>query len=300
MSDKKLVKIAPITAMLVATFLSIIKFILWIISWSVALLSSAMDSLLDMWVSIFNYFAIRFAQNPADEDHPYGHGKIEGIAATIEWTVIILSWLYIIYESVRKFFYPEHLHYLKWSLAVMLISIIATGILVVFLSYVYKKTWNLVVKGDSLHYKMDLITNIAVFVTLGIILFFPSLVWIDAVVWFFIWIYIIHEAFELVKEWLDLLLDKALDEHDEIEKILQQYVKDGKIKSYHCLKTRAGWHNYKFVEFHFVLDPDTTISKAHKIWDEIEEKIKKLDPDADWYIIWHSDPYDDSEINGCK
>lgn len=300
MSNTKLVNKAPVVATIVATFLAIIKFIFWVLSWSVALLSSAMDSLLDMGVSIFNYFAIKFAQTPADEDHPYWHGKIEGIAATIEWTVITLSGLYIVYESVRKFFHPEPIHHLDWSIAVMIISIIATWGLVWFLTYVYNKTGNLVVKWDSLHYKMDLITNIAVFITLAIILLYPNLVWIDALVWFVIGIYIIHESFELIKEWIDLLLDRALEEHDDVEKILEKYVKEWKIKSYHCLKTRAGGNKDKFVEFHFVLDPQTTILKAHEIWDEIEEKIKNLDSDANWYVIWHSDPYDDSDTNWCK
>ena len=300
MTNSNLVRKAPLVATSIAFILSIVKFVVWILSGSVALLSSAMDSLLDMGVSVFNYFAIKFAQTPADEDHPYGHGKIEGIAATIEWTVITLSWLYIVYESIRKFFHPEPLHHLDWSLAVMLLSIVLTGALVLFLSYVYKKTGNLVVKWDSLHYKMDLITNVTVFFTLSLILFFPSLLWIDALVWFIIWIYIIHESFDLIKEWINLLLDRALPEHDEVERILEKYLKEGKIKSYHCLKTRAGWNNDKFVEFHFVMDPETSILEAHKVWDAIEEEIKKLDPDANWYVIWHSDPYDDSDVNGCK
>jgi len=73
MDYKSLEKKAPIVAMSVAFFLSVIKFIVWLISGSVSLLSSAMDSLLDTWVSIFNFFAIKFSQNPADEDHNYGH-----------------------------------------------------------------------------------------------------------------------------------------------------------------------------------------------------------------------------------
>ena len=300
MDYKSLEKKAPIVAMSVAFFLSVIKFIVWLISGSVSLLSSAMDSLLDTWVSIFNFFAIKFSQNPADEDHNYGHWKIEGIAATIEWTVITLSWFYIIYESINKFIHPSELTHLTWSIVVMIISIIATWWLVYFLNYVYKKTENLIIKWDSIHYKMDLYINISVLAVLTIIFFFPHLTWIDWVVWLLIWIYIIHEAYELIKEWINLLLDRALEEHNEVKKIIDKYLSEWKINSYHCLKTRAGGSNDKFVEFHFVLDPETSILKAHQIWDEIEKEIKKIDKDASWHIIWHVDPYDDSDTNWCK
>ena len=300
MDYSKLEKQAPMVAMAVAFFLAIIKFIVWIFSWSVALLSSAMDSLLDTWVSIFNFFAIKFAQEPADDEHNYWHGKIEGIAATIEWTIITLSWLYIVYESIKKLISPSEIVHIDWTLLVMFISILATWWLVWFLNYVYKKTWNLVIKWDSLHYKMDLFTNLAVIATLTIIFFFPSFVWVDAVVWFAIWIYIIHEAYELIEEGINLLLDRALEEHEKVKEIIDRFLAEWKFDSYHCLRTRAGGSKDKFVEFHFVMDPETSILQAHQVWDEIEEEIKKLDPDAHWHVIWHVDPYDDSAINGCK
>ncbi len=298
--NKNLEKNAPIVAMSVAFFLAVMKFWVWILSWSVALLSSAMDSLLDTGVSIFNYFAIRFASEEADEEHNYGHWKIEGIAATIEGTIITLSWFYIIYEAVKKIMNPEKIEYIDWTLIVMFISIVLTWVLVYFLNYVYKKTNNLVIKWDSLHYKMDLFTNIAVIITLGLIYFIPSLAWVDWVVWFLIWLYIIHEAYDLIGDWINLLLDKSLDEHDEVKNIIDKYVINKRFDSYHCLKTRAGWSRDKFVEFHFVMNPKTTILKSHDLWDEVEDEIKKLDKNARWHIVWHVDPYDDSKTNWCN
>ena len=299
-NNVNLEKKAPIIAMGVAIFLAVIKFIVWIISWSVALLSSAMDSLLDSWVSIFNYFAIKFASEEADEKHNYWHWKIEWIAATIEGTIITLSGFYIVYEGINKILNPKDIVYLNWTLIVMFISIIATWFLVYFLTYVYKKTNNLVIKWDSIHYKMDLYTNLAVIITLWIIYFVPSLSWIDWIIGLLIWLYIIHEAWDLIKDWINLLLDKALEEHDKVKKIIDSYVWKKKFESYHCLKTRAWGSKDKFVEFHFVMPPDTTISEAHDLGNEIEEEIKKLDSNATWHIVWHVDPYDDSKINWCK
>jgi len=296
----KLEKTAPIIAMSVAFFLALIKFTVWLFSGSVALLSSAMDSLLDTWVSIFNYFAIKYAWEEPDDEHNYWHWKIEWIAATIEGTIITLSWFYIVYEWINKLIHPEEITHMNWTLLVMFISIIATWWLVYYLNYVYKKTNNLVIKWDSIHYKMDLYTNLAVLITLWIIYFIPSLSWIDWVVGLLIWLYIIHEAWDLIKDWINLLLDRALEEHDKVKKIIKSFLKKNKFESYHCLKTRAWWSKDKFVEFHFVMDPQTTILDAHNIWDEIEEEIKKLDKNANWYIVWHVDPYDDSKINWCK
>ena len=298
--NNNLEKKAPIVAMSVAFFLAVIKFIVWIMSGSVALLSSAMDSLLDTGVSIFNYFAIRFAWEEADEEHNYGHWKIEGIAATIEWTIITLSGFYIVYEGINKILNPEEISHMNLNLIVMLISIIATWGLVYYLNYVYKKTNNLVIKGDSIHYKMDLYTNLAVIITLWIIYFIPSLSWIDWIIGLLIWLYIIHEAWDLIKDWINLLLDKALEEHDKVKEIVDSYIWKKKFDSYHCLKTRSGWSRDKFVEFHFVMDPETTILDAHDLWDEIEEEIKKLDKKSAWHIVWHVDPYDDSVTNWCK
>jgi len=297
MNNKNLEKKAPIMATWVAMFLAITKFIVWILSGSVALLSSAMDSLLDSWVSIFNYFAIKFAQDPADREHNYGHWKIEAIAVTIEWIIITLSGFYIIYSSIQKLLNPKPIEYINWTLLVMIISIIATSGLIYFLNSVYKKTNNLVIKWDALHYKMDLYTNLAVILVLALLYFIPSLSWVDAIVGWLIWLYIIKEAYWLIKQWVNILLDTAIEEHSEIETIISNFVKNKSIDWFHDLKTRSSWSNDKFVEFHLVLPPETTIIESHTIWDKIEAEIEKINPKYNWNFIYHFDYYDDSKKN---
>jgi len=292
---EKLEQKAPIIAMSVAFFLAIIKFIVWIFSGSIAILSSAVDSLLDSLVSIFNYFAIRYSKEEADREHNYWHWKIEAIAASIEGTIITLSWIYIIYESIRKLITPEKISHIEWSIFVMWISIVATIWLVYFLNYIYKKTNNLIIKADSIHYKMDLYINISVIIVLIILNFIPSLSWIDWLVGLFIWIYIIYEAYSLIKEWVGLLLDKALDKHSEVKKIIEKHLKNKEFESYHGLKTRAWWSNDRFVEFHFVMPPETTIYESHKVWEKMEKEIQMLNTKSRWHIVWHVDYFDDSK-----
>jgi cation diffusion facilitator family transporter len=286
---------APVIAMSIALFLAIIKFVAWILSWSIALLSSAVDSLLDSWVSIFNYFAIKFSKEEADKEHNYWHGKIEAIAASIEWTIITLSWIYIIYESIQKLIHPEKISHITWSIIVMWISIIATLWLVYFLRYVYKKTNNLVIKADIIHYKMDLYINISVIIVLIILNFYPTISWIDWIVGLFIGLYIIYEAYSLIKEWVNLLLDKALKEHGEVEKIIKKYLENKEFESYHDLKTRSSGSTNKFVEFHFVMPPETTIFESHKIWEKMEKEIININTQSKWHIVWHVDYFDDSK-----
>ncbi len=295
MNNKELEKKAPIIATSVAFFLAIIKFIVWMFSGSVVLLSSAIDSLLDSWVSIFNYFAIKFSLEPADKEHNYGHWKMQAIAVTLEWIIICFSWLYIIYIWINKVINPEKIQYINWSLAVMLISIILTWWLVYFLNNVYKKTNNLVIKTDSLHYKTDLYTNIAIIIVLIFLYFFPQLSWIDWIVWLIIWVYIINEAYKLIKEWINILLDTAILEHKEIKIIISKYVKNKKIDWFHDLKTRSSWNSDQFVEFHLVLPPETTIFESHTIWDDIENEIRKINRKYNWNFIYHLDYYDDSK-----
>jgi divalent metal cation (Fe/Co/Zn/Cd) transporter len=96
-----------------------------------------------------------------------------------------------------------------------------------------------------------------------------------------------------------MLLDEAIEEYPQIKEILEKYKKEWIIQDYHCLKTRLVWNNEKYVEYHMVLSPSTTIQKAHDIWDEIEHEISLLDKNTKWYVIYHPDPHDDSYQNGC-
>ena len=290
----KLVKRAPVIATITSLFLAFLKFFTGLFSWSISLLSSAIDSILDSLVSLFNYFAIKFSLKPADKWHPYWHWKIEGIAVSLEGIIIMLSSFYIIYESINKIIYPEEVEYIGFIMSTMLISVVLTWILTIYLKSVYKKTTNLVISWDIVHYKMDLYINISILIVFLLLYLYPSLVFIDWILWLLIWIYIVYESYKLISRGINLLLDTKLKEHSEVKKILDNYLKNKEFESYHFLKTRSGWANSKFVEFHFVMDPKTTILEAHKLWDKIEEDIKKIDKSSFWHVLWHADPYDDS------
>jgi len=132
-------KKATVISTSVATLLVIMKMTVGIFSGSIAVLASAIDSLLDLTVSLFNYFALHNAEKDPDDNFNYGRSKIEPLAAVIEGTVISLSALFILYEALVKIAHPREMEHMDISIAVMVISIIITSFLVLFLNKVAKK-----------------------------------------------------------------------------------------------------------------------------------------------------------------
>jgi len=287
-------KKATVVSSSVAALLTVIKLVVGIASGSVAVLASAIDSVLDMFVSVFNYFAINNSEKPADETFNYGRGKIEALASVIEGTIITVSGLFLLYQAIKKAINGEVSQYLGTSLTVMIISLIITIALVMYLNKVAKDTGSMVIKADALHYKTDVYTNIAVLVSL-ILVNFTGIELIDVIVGGGISIFIIYSAYELIQEGILVLLDKSVDE-EIVENIIEIIKSEESVNTHHLLKTREAG-SQTFVEVHLVFDCIITLMDAHRVTDRIEDKIKMLNPNRDWVINVHMDPYDDFEIN---
>ncbi|MFK5976851.1 MAG: cation diffusion facilitator family transporter [Sulfurovum sp.] len=287
-------KKATIVSTLIATILVVVKVVIGVASGSVAVLASAIDSILDTLVSIFNFFAIKKSEENPNAEYHYGKGKIQAIAGVIEGTVITISGIYIIYESIKKFNSASTTTLLLPSIGVMIFSIIVTYLLVKYLLKVAKETNNIVIKADALHYQTDLWSNGAVLVAL-VLVYFTGIDEIDALFGLAIGLYIIYSAYEIIEEGVEILLDKSLD--GEIVASIGEIISNHKeITSYHWLKTRTDG-TINFVEFHIVLRPNMLLLEAHRIADEVEDKIYLLDKKRKWIITPHFDPYDDEEMN---
>ena len=287
-------KKATVVATTVAFVLTIIKLIVAVASGSVTVLASAIDSLLDMAMSIFNFFAIKKAEEHPSEEFQYGKGKIQAIAGVIEGSVITVSGLFVIYKAIEKFYHHEKTGMILPSIIVMAISIVVVYLLVKYLTNIADKTDNIVIKADAIHYKTDLYTNAVVLASLFLIAI-SGYEWIDALFGLGLGVYIIYSAFEIIKEGIEILLDRALD-GDIVAKIAEIISNHPDTTSYHWLKTRTDGST-NFVEFHLVLHPEMTLQEAHDISDEIEREIRELDPKKRWVITPHYDPYDDEHLN---
>ena len=287
-------KKATIISSLTAAILIVIKLAIGILSGSVAVLASAIDSILDLIVSAFNYFAISKAEKPADEQFNYGRGKVEALAAVIEGTVITMSGIFIFYEAIKKAYRGEIVSHLTPSVIVMVISLVLTVALVMFLNFVAKKTDNMVIKADALHYKTDIFSNGIILVSL-VIIQLTDFYLIDSIMGVVISIYIIYSAYEIIKDGVYMLLDASLDKKivENIENIIKE---EKNVNDYHFLKTRRSG-NTNFVDVHLVFDTDISLLDAHRAADRVEDKIREINKKDEWIINTHLDPYDDSEIN---
>lgn len=268
--------------------LMIMKFFVWIFSGSIAVLSSAIDSMMDLFVSMFNNFAIFLSEKRPNKNFNYWRWKIEAMASFIEWLIIILSAIFIFYKSIDNIINKEVVMHIWVSLIVMLISVLATLFLVLYLNKIAKQTDNLVIQSDALHYKTDLLSNWWILISL-LIIKFTGFHLIDSIIWILVAIYIVTEAYELVKKWFLLLLDVSLNEK-EVEQIENIINKQERVQKFYNLKTRQSG-NIKFVEVNVMVSECMILMEADMISHEIEAEIKEIDPRYEWNVVIHMDPY---------
>jgi len=290
----RLEKKATVVSTSVAALLVLMKMTVGVLSGSIAVLASAIDSLLDLTVSMFNYFALSTAEKNPDEQFNFGRSKIEPLAAVIEGTVISLSAIFIFYEALVKIMHPREMEFMQSSIYVMLASLIITLFLVMFLNYVAKKTKNMVIKADALHYKTDLFSNGAVLMALALISMTGEEL-IDPILGIGIAIFMIYSAIPIIKEGVLMLLDAALPEED-IEKIKDILENEPILTDYHFLQTRESG-SHIFISVHAVFNVSISLYDAHLVADKIEAKTKALFEDKNVHTLVHMDPYDDSEMN---
>ena len=270
-----------------AGLLALTKFIFGIISWSMVLIASAIDSLLDFIVSIFNLFALKKAEKPADEDHNYGHGKIEALAALFEGLLIGISWGYIIFSSVEKLIFWVQIEYLGYGILAMGISLFITWIIAFILQETTKSTKSLIVKSDLMHYKTDFLSNAGVILAL-VVVKFTDLTWIDPLIAIGIAIYILRWCGGIIKDGIDLLMDKSLGKDEEIWELILAHPA---VSSFHKLKTHQSGGKV-FISFHMVFkDENISLKDAHIVSREIEMKLKKHFKRAS--VLIRLDPFDD-------
>jgi len=290
----RLEKKATVVSTSVAALLVVMKMTVGILSGSIAVLASAIDSFLDLTVSLFNYFALHNAEKDPDDSFHYGRSKIEPLAAVIEGVVVSLSALFILYEALIKIAHPREMSHMSESIAVMIVSFIITAFLVAFLNYVAKKTNNMVIRADALHYKTDLFSNGAVLMALALISMTAEQL-IDPILGVGIAIYMIYSAIPIIKEGILMLLDAALPEED-IVTIKEILASESVVTNYHYLQTRESG-SHIFISVHAVFNVSISLYDAHLVADKIEDKLRMAFKEKKVHTLIHMDPYDDSEMN---
>lgn len=287
----RLIKISSYASVFVALTIIIIKAIGWMITDSMAILASLADSLLDVMASIINLAAIQYALMPPDDDHRFGHGKAEDLAVFVQSTLSAISGIFIIITSIGRIIHPEDLLEESIGVFIMIVSVSFTMVLVVFQQYVIRQTMSRVVQADSMHYVLDLLTNL-----FSIIALYLSdkygLVQADSISAVLIAGVILIGAYKLWRTAFNNLMDREFDDEGR-NKIIDILQKTNKIKGFHDLKTRYSGSR-PIIQLHIEMDGATTLKEAHIASSEIEKMILSLFPNAD--LIIHQDPEGENDI----
>ncbi len=268
-----------------AIFLIAVKFAAWLMTDSVSLLSTLIDSVVDVGASLINLIAVRHALQPADREHRFGHGKAEPLAGLAQSAFVCGSAGFLLVEAMRRLANPRDVTNSEIGMIVMGIAIVLTVGLVVFQQYVVRRTGSVAIGADSLHYKTDILVNVSVIVALVLS---RELGWRFADPVFAIGIagYILHSAWLIGKTAYNLLMDHELptDDRDRISALANSH---SGVLGVHDMRTRSSGPRV-FVEIHLELDGNLPLWEAHAITLDVLGIIQDSYPNAE--VIIHQDP----------
>lgn len=269
-----------------ALALAIMKLVTGFLTGSLAVISSAIDSLLDILMSTVNLMAIRQAEQPADELHPYGHGKFETLATIFQALVITVSGGWICFEAVRRLRAGSVVDQPLAGIAVMIVSLAASWFVTRYLRRVAKATDSSALAADALHFAMDVYTNLALLFGL-VVLFWFDLPWLDPLMSLLVAVYILKEAVQLLRHGLRDVLDEQLPAtlRSEIEQLIATH--KGELFDYHNLRTRRAG-SQKLIDFHLTVCKHLSVDEAHRITDYLEGQIAERVTGSD--VTIHIEP----------
>ncbi|MDG6277761.1 cation diffusion facilitator family transporter [Glaesserella parasuis] len=278
------VKRAANFAVIVAATLIIAKAFAWWQTGSMAILAAMTDSLVDLFASLTNMLVLRFALQPADDDHTFGHGKAESLAALAQSAFITGSATFLLLQGIQRLTEPQLVQSSELGVAISLFSIVLTAALVLYQKKVVKLTQSPAIEADSLHYQTDLYMNAAILVAM--ILNIYGVIYADALFAIGIALYILFNAAKMCWEAVQSLLDKALPQ-EEVDQIWAIALQHPRIIGIHDVKTRRAGA-IRFIQLHLELDDHLPLVIAHDITDSLEQKILAVFPHSE--VIIHQEP----------
>ncbi len=275
------IRVAIATSIIGAT----VKLTAGFLTGSMSLISSAVDSLGDLIISVVNLGVIRMSDAPPDEEHNYGHARVEGLGAMLEGGFIFAAASFILYEAGHKIVIGEQSHDTTLGIVVMVPILAMTLGTVTYLRKVARETGSLVVKSDALHYETDVWLNLGVLVSL-VLVKVTGIPLIDPILSCGIALYMMYASTKVVREGFHVVLDRSL-EPEVVARV--KAVLDGttRILSYHDLKTRGG--KIPHVDFHVLVRPEMTAKELHDVYLEIRDALRDAVGPSTKVLI-HADP----------
>lgn len=277
--------LAAAASVSVAATLICAKLALWIVTGSVAVLGTLVDSGLDAIASIVTFISVRQAAQPPDRAHRYGHGKAEAIGAFVQAGFVLSSAFFLAGEAIRRLITPQPIAQSGLGIGVLLLAILLTAVLIGFQRFVVRRTGSLAIQADSLHYRSDLLMNAAVICAMLLSEATGSSV-IDPVFGLGIAGLLLYSAQRVARRALDMLMDRELPAETRA-RIRKLALGHPKAHNVHDLRTRRAGADV-FIELHLELDGDLNLEQAHDITHEVEARIRAAFPEAD--ILVHQEP----------
>ncbi|MCC3305657.1 cation diffusion facilitator family transporter [Sneathiella sp. HT1-7] len=280
-----LMKRATYAAVSVALLLILIKAFAYFATNSVAMLSTMVDSILDLAASVINLFAVRQALVPADSDHRFGHGKAEALAGLFQSAIITGSAVFLLFQGGERLLNPKPVYAGDVGIIVMVISIALTIGLVLYQRHVIRKTRSVAISADSLHYVGDVLINGGVILALILDIVFHWR-YADGLFAILIALVLIFSAWKIIRTSFADLMDEELGD-EERENIKATVLKQPGVLGIHDLRTRRSGQQL-FMQMHIDMDGSISLRDAHTISDAVEARLMAEYPDAE--AIVHQDP----------
>lgn len=264
-------RLATYASVATAVSLIITKAWAWWQSDSVSMLATLTDSSLDLLASLVTLFAVYHALQPADKEHRFGHGKAEPLAGLWQALVVSLSALFLLYKAVQRLITPQPLtDAVGSSIGVILFAIVMTGLLLLVQRHVINKTGSTAISADALHYKTDFLINISVIV--AIVMTASGWQRVDALMAIAIAIYILHSAWQIMRDAIKLLMDHELP-LEQRQQIQDLVLKHTEVRGLHDLRTRQSGLQI-FIQLHLELDGDLSLRQASIICRQVEQDLQ--------------------------
>lgn len=266
--------------------LVILKLVVGWLTGSISILAQAVDSVMDILAGIITFSAIRIADNPADKEHPYGHGKVEDIAGVLQGLLIALAATLVIYSSVRRIIAGSSVELEEVGIAVMVVSIVASILLSRHLLKVARATSSVALEANAHNIAADIYSALAVLVAMIAVRITGYSV-IDPIIAIGVAIYLLKIARDTVRKPLSGLIDAKLPHSQEaiVRDCLSKH--NQYVLSYHALRTRRAG-SQRYIDVHLVMNKDVSLQQAHDVCDMIELEIESSLPGAN--VIIHAEP----------
>jgi ferrous-iron efflux pump FieF len=281
----RLTRSAAFASIAVALLLVGIKVWATLRTGSTAMLGSLADTALDLVASLATLVGVWIAAQPADAEHRFGHGKAEAVAAMVQVQLIAVSAFGLAIRAVDQLLAGSRTAAAEEGIAVSLVALVATLALLAWQRHVIRRTGSLAIGTDHLHYKSDLLLNLAVIAALALDQF-GGLPLADPLFGLAIAMWLGWGAWRASREAIDHLMDREWAE-ERREAFLAVVARQPELRGVHDLRTRTSG-TVDFVQFHASVDPHMTVAEAHRVMDEIEARIEAEFPGIE--VLIHPDP----------